>query len=117
MVIKSSKALLTIYTTTRLGSLGRIKPPTTLRVSVKGPSITIECALTMRLRLPHTAVRQTPPLFLTFLPRHQDLRLPPSHRAQSASPGLTILTMKRVSRFNESKVQAHIQPLRQRQQM
>src|SRR5712691_6469318 len=115
MVIKLSKALLTIYTTVRLRSLARTKPPTALRVSVKGPNITIECELTMRSRLLYTAVRQTPRLFLTLPPRHQDLRLPPSHRAQSASPGLTILTMKRVSRFNESKVlQAYIQPLRQR---
>src|SRR5438477_534763 len=115
MVIKSSKALLMIYTSSRFTSLLPMQPPTALRVSVKGSNITIECALTIRLRLLYTAVRQTPLLFLTFPPRHQDLRLPPSHRAQSASPGLTILTMKRVSRFNESKVlEAHIQPLRQR---
>src|SRR5947207_193050 len=116
MVIQSSKALLMIYTSVKLASLLRIKSPTALRVSVKGPNITIECELTMRLRLLYTAVRQTPRLFLTFPPRHQDLRLPPSHRAQSALPGLTILTMKRVSRFNESKVlQAYIRPLRRRQ--
>src|SRR6266581_1007104 len=117
MVIKSSKALLMIYTSVRLGSLARTKPPTALWVSMQGPNITIECALTIRLRLLYTAVRQTPPLFLTSPPHHQDLRSPPSHRAQSVSPGLTTRTMKRVSRFNESKVQAHIQPLRQRQPM
>src|SRR5438552_4123183 len=118
MVIESSKALSMIYTSSKFTSLVRMQPPTMLQVSVKGPNITTECALTIRLRLLYTAVRQTPRLFLTFRPRHQDLRLPPSHRAQSVWPGLTTLTMKRVSRFNESKVlQAHIQPLRQRQPM
>src|SRR5437667_12252429 len=97
MVIKLSKALLIIYTTMRLGSLARTKLPTALQVSMQGPSITTECELTMRLRLLHIAVRKTPPLFLIFPPRHQDLRLPPSHRAQSAWPGLTTLTMKRRS--------------------
>src|SRR5256885_1466407 len=116
MVTKSSKALLTIYTTLRLGSLPRTQLPTLLQVSAKEPNITIGCELTMGLRSPHIAVKRTLPLFGIFPSHHQDLGSPPSHRAQSASPGLTILTMKRVSRFNESKVlQAHIQPLRQRQ--
>src|SRR5437667_4318069 len=118
MVIRSSKALLTIYTTFRLGSSARTKPPTALQVLMEGPSITIECELTMPLRLLHIVVRKTPPLFLIFPPRHQDLRLPPSHRAQSVWPGLTTLTMKRVRSYKQSKVlQAHIQPLRQRQPM
>src|SRR6266567_6201876 len=118
MVIKSSKALLTIYTTLRLGSLPRTQLPTPLQVSAKEPNITIGCELTMGLRSPHIAVKRTPPLFGIFPSHHQHLGSPPSHRAQSVSPGLTTRTMRRVSRFNESKVlQAHIQPLQQREPM
>src|SRR5215216_6130179 len=104
MVIQSSKALLTIYTTNRLGSLSRTQLPTLLQVSVKGPSITIEFELPMRLRSPHTAVRKTPPLFLILPSHHQDLGSPPSHPAQSVSPGLTTLEMNWVSEFNGRKV-------------
>src|SRR5712671_3751388 len=103
MVIKLSKALLTIYTILRLGSLARTKLSTPLQVSAKGPNITIGCELTMRLRLPHTAVKRTPPLFGIFPSHHQHLGSPPSHPAQSVSPGLTTLATKQVSRFNESK--------------
>ena len=109
-LLKSSKALLIIYTTLKLRSLPRMQPPTVLQVSVQEPNITIECELTMRLRLPHIAVRRTPPLFLVFPSHHQDSRSPPFCQAKSLSPGLTTLTMKRVSRFSERKVlRAHIQ--------
>src|SRR5215470_1887752 len=98
-----------IYTSSKLPLLVQMRPRTALQVSVKGPNITIECELTMRLRPPHIAVRQTPPLFLILPRHHRDLRSPPSHRVQSVSPGLTTLTMKRVSRFSGSKVlRAHI---------
>src|ERR1700741_614430 len=100
-----------IYTSSKFTSLLRMQPLTALQVSMQGPSITTECALTMLLRPRHIAVRRTPPLFLVFPRHHQDLRSPLSHRAQSLSPGPTTLTMKRVSRFNGSKgLQAHIQP-------
>src|SRR5437667_11772957 len=105
MVIKSSKALLMIYTSLKLASLAQMQLPTVLQVSVKEPNITIECELTMRLRPLHIAVRRTPPLFLVFPSHHQDLRSPPSHPAQSLLPGLTTLTMRPVSRFNASKAQ------------
>src|SRR6266568_7657184 len=109
MVIESSKALLMIYTSSKFTSLLPMQPPTALQVSVKEPNITIECELTIRLRLRHIAVRRTPPLFLVFPSHHQDSRSPPSPRAQSVWPGLTTLTMKQVSRFNESRVlPAHI---------
>src|SRR5437667_2060322 len=104
MVIKLSKALLIIYTTMRLGSLARTKLPTALQVSMEGPSITTECELTMRLRLLHIAVRKTPPLFLIFPPRHRDLRLPPSHRAQSVSPGLTTSAKHRAELQSQHEV-------------
>ena len=72
----------------------------------------------MRLRRPHIAVRKTPPLFLVFPSRHQGSRSPRFCQARSLSPGLTTLTMKRVSRFNESKgLPAHIQRLQQREPM
>src|SRR6266705_4980889 len=118
MVIKSSKALLMIYTSSKFTSLVRMQPPTMLQVSMQGPNITIECELTMRLRPLHTAVRRTPPLFLVFPSHHRDLRSPPSHPAQSVFPGLTTLTMRPVSRFNASKAQqAHIRKLQRQEPM
>src|SRR5438270_8744540 len=118
MVIKSSKALLRIYTSLKLASLARMQLPTALQVSMQERNITIECELTMRLRPLHIAVRRTPPLFLVFPSHHRDLRSPPSHPAQSASPGLTTRTMRQVSRFNGSKVQqAHIRKLQRQEPM
>ena len=70
------------------------------RSHCRDTSITTECELTMRLRLPHIVVRKTPPLFPVFPSRHQGSRSPPFCQARSLSPGLTTLTMKRVSRFN-----------------
>src|SRR5438552_19172957 len=114
MVIKLSKALLTIYTTLRLGSLARTKLPTALQVSVQGRNTTIGCELTMRLRLRHTAVRKTPPHFLVFPSHHQDSQSPPFCQARSLSPGLTTLTMKRVSRSSGKELQEGIPILQQR---
>src|SRR5262245_44670205 len=115
MVIKSSKALLIIYTTRRLESLHRTQLPTPLRVSVRGRDITIESELTMRLRCPHIAVKRTPPLFLVFPWHHQDLRSPPFCQTKSLSPGLTTLTMKRVSRSRGKGLQESISILQQRE--
>src|SRR5436305_703382 len=118
MVTESSKARLTIYTTARLRSSARTEHPTVLQVSMKGPSITIDCELTMRLRPPHIAVRKTPPLFGIFQSHHLDLGSPPSHPDQSFSPGLTTLTMKQASRFYGSKaLQAHILKLQRQEPM
>src|SRR5256885_9180556 len=79
---------------------------TMLQVSMQGLNITIECELTIRLRLPHIAVRRTPPLFLVFRSHHQDSRSPPFCQAKSLSPGLTTLIMKRVSRSSGKELQA-----------
>src|SRR6266700_7459029 len=117
MVIKLSKALLTIYTTLRLRSLARTKLPTTLLVSVQGRNTTIECELKMRLRLRHIAVRRTPPLFLVFPSHHQGLRSPPFCQTRSLSPGLTTLTMKRVSSSSGKGLQEGIPILQQREPM
>src|SRR6266436_7688149 len=117
MVIKLSKALLTIYTTLRLGSLARTKLPTTPQVSVRGRNTTIEYELTMRLRLRHIAVRKTPPLFLVFPSHHQDLRSPPFYQARSLSPGLTTLTTKPVSRSSGKGLRERIPILQQREPM
>src|SRR6266498_4580218 len=118
MVITSSKALLTMYILSKLRLLARTPLPTVRQVSTQGRNITTEYERSIRLRLPHIAIRQTPLLLLVFPSHHQDLRLPPFCQARSLSPGLTTLTMKPVSRRSESKVlQAHIQPLQQREQM
>src|SRR6266550_4890434 len=117
MVIKLSKALLTIYTTLRLRSLARTKLPTTLQVSVQGRNTTIEYELTVRLRLPHIAVKRTPPLFLVFPSHHQDLRSRPFCQTRSLSPGLTTLTMKRVSRSSGEGLRERIPILQQREPM
>src|SRR5262249_25559584 len=92
--------------------------PTAIQVSVKERNTIIECELTMRLRFPHIAVRRTPQLFGIFPPHHQDLRSPPSHPAQSFSPGRITLAMNQVSRFNGSKVlEAHIRKLQRQEPM
>src|SRR5436189_6334785 len=81
---------------------------------MKEPSITLQCELTIRLRSPDIPLKRTPQLFLIPPTHHQDLRSLPSHQAESFSPGLTTLTMKQVSGFNERKgLQAHILKLRQ----
>src|SRR5256885_17161756 len=90
---------------------------TMLQVSMQGLNITIECALTIRLRLRHIAVRRTPPLFLVFPSHHQDLRSPPFCQAKSLSPGLTTLIMKRVSRSSGKELQEGIPILQQREPM
>src|SRR6266705_2357400 len=118
MVIKSSKALLIIYTLSKLRSLARMQLPTALQVSMQERNITIECELTMRLRPLHIAVRRTPPFFPISPPNHRDLQSPPLHPAQSVFPGLTTLTMRPVSRFNASKAdQAHIRKLQRQEPM
>src|SRR4029453_6508195 len=115
MVSKSSRARLIIYTILKLQRSARIKLPTAQQVSMRRPNIIIECELTMRLRPLDIAVRKTPQRFLTLPAPRQDLRSLPSHRARSFSAGLTTLTMKRVSKFNERKgFQAHILKLRPR---
>src|SRR5947207_1957501 len=88
--------------------------PTAIQVSAKTLDITIECELTMRLRFPHIAVRKTPQRFQIFPPHHQDLRSRPSSQTESLSPGLTTLTMKRVSRSSEKGLQERIPILQQR---
>src|SRR5437899_9493032 len=106
-----------IYTSSKFTSLVRMQPPTMLQVSVQGQSITIECELTIRLRLLHIAVRKTPPLFLVFPSHHQDLRSPPFCQAKLLSPGLITLTMKPVSRSSGKGLQERIPILQQRELM
>src|SRR5258705_11415853 len=84
---------------------------------MQGPNITIECELTIRLRLRHIAVKRTPPLFLVFPSHHQDLRSPPFCQTRSLSPGLTTLTMKPVSRSSGKRLQEGIPTLQQREPM
>src|SRR6267154_3483827 len=106
-----------IYTSSKFTSLVRMQPPTMLQVSMQGQSITIECELTIRLRLLHIAVRRTPPLFLVFPSHHQDSRSPPFCQTKSLSPGLTTLTMKRVSRSSGKGLREGIPILQQREPM
>src|SRR6266508_3819958 len=109
MVITSSKALLTMYILSKLRLLARTPLPTVRQVSTQGPDITTEYERSIRLRLPHIAIRQMLPLFLMFPSHHQDLRSHPPHRAQSVSHGLTTPTTRPVSKFSGRKVpQAHI---------
>ncbi len=93
MVIKSSKALLMIYTSLKLASLARMQLPTALQVSMQERNITIECELTMRLRPLHIAVRRTPPRFPIF-PPHQIQRKQGATGTytQIATPGANVTT-------------------------
>ena len=69
----------------------------------------------IRLRLPHIAIRQMLLLLPVFPTHHQDLRLPPFCQTRSLSPGLTTLTMKRVSRSSGKRLQEGIPILQQRE--
>src|ERR1044071_9268259 len=98
MGITSSKALLITYILSRLRLLDRMQLPTVPQVSMQGPNITTECEGSIRLRLPHIAIRQMPPLLPVSQMHHQDLQLPPFSQARSLSRGRITRTMRRVSR-------------------